>query len=94
MITKNTPAYAAAQKIANSLTMWSSKTKREATSFDLGFELVGKFINQLLDVNGFAAQVAATVDRTMNPFGFQVARISDKQAWVLACAAVENGIEL
>lgn len=29
----------------------------------------------------------------MNPFSFRVAFVSKKQAWVLACAIVENNLQ-
>lgn len=44
--------------------------------------------------DGFAAKIAETVDKTMNPYGKKVAFISDKQSWILAVAAVENNITL
>lgn len=54
--------------------------------------------NQIANLNrmrdGFAAKIAETVDKTMNPYGKKVAFISDKQSWILAVAAVENNITL
>lgn len=55
---------------------------------------IGKFISQIQKIDGFAAKIAETVDKTMNPYGKKVAFISEKQSWILAVAAVENNITL
>lgn len=62
--------------------------------FDIAFESLGKFISQIQKIDGFAAKIAETVDKTMNPYGKKVAFISEKQSWILAVAAVENNITL
>lgn len=53
------------------------------------------FILKIKKLNGtFAAQVAATIDeRAPKNYKSRVAYVSSKQAWILACAAVENNIE-
>lgn len=53
-----------------------------------------RFISQIQKIDGFAAKIAETVDKTMNPYGKKVAFISEKQSWILAVAAVENNITL
>jgi len=55
---------------------------------------IGQFISKVQATDGFAAKIAETVDKTMNPYGKKVAFISDKQSWILAVAAVENNITL
>lgn len=59
-------------------------------------------LSQTLDeiiekVDGFAAEVAKTVRSTVRQWtdrAYAVARCSDKQAWILACACVENNISV
>ncbi len=54
-----------------------------------------RFINNIKHLEGvFAAQVAKTIEeRAPKNYKSRVAYVSSKQAWILACAAVENGIE-
>lgn len=93
-IVKGTEAYAQAQKIANLLQAYAEATRwNENHSFNVGFEYIGAFLNKIRAIDCFAAKVAETVEKTMNPYGYKVAAVSSKQAWILACAAVENGIE-
>ena len=47
-----------------------------------------------MKLDAFAAKVAETINKTINPYAAKVANVSSKQAWILACAAVENNIEL
>lgn len=94
MITKDTPAYAKAQNIANELSAAASTGRHNRSAFDRNFEIVVKFIRKITVLNCFAAEVAKTILNTCNPIGYTVARISSKQAWIIACAAVENDVEL
>lgn len=94
-VVKGTEAYAAAQKMANEIQGWAEKTRRyDNTYFNLGIEVLSRFLSKIQELDCFAAQIAKTVDASINVYGYQVARCSSKQAWILACAAVENGIEL
>lgn len=94
-ITKGTEAYAQAQKIANSIQGWAEKTRRyDNFYFNLGIEVLAAFLNKIMALDCFAAQIAKTVDSSINVYGYKVANVSSKQAWILACAAVENNIEL
>lgn len=71
------------------------EAKRESeVKFIIAFESLGKFISQIQKIDGFAAKIAETIDKTMNPYGKKVAFISEKQSWILAVAAVENNITL
>jgi hypothetical protein len=94
-ITKGTEAYAKAQKMANSIQGWAEKTRRyDNTYFNLGIEVLVAFLRKVMALDCFAAQIAKTVDASIDIYGYKVANVSSKQAWILACAAVENNIEL
>lgn len=93
VVEKGTAAYKMAQEIANKLQNAASKNRwNNNSSFDMYFEMVGQFVTQISKLNSFAGQVAQSVDKTMSPYGKQVAYVSSKQAWILAVAAVENNI--
>ena len=96
MITKGTEEYKKAQELATKLFDYS-KTKHASysyTSYKIFCEMIGEFCNKIMRLGGFAAQVAKTVDDSILADNkYQVANISSKQAWILACTAIENGIE-
>lgn len=52
------------------------------------------FLRKVMALDCFAAQIAKTIDASIDIYGYKVANVSSKQAWILACAAVENNIEL
>lgn len=85
--------YANKQATARKIESYARTNRRNNSFFTIAFEELGRLINAIESLDCFAAKVAETIDGTMNPYGFQVARVSSKQAWILACAAVENGIE-
>ena len=92
-VVKGEPGYKAAQNMANSLKSWSNTTKNSGNvGYDLAFDKIGRFLDNVSAKGGFAGDVAKTVLKGMNPYHFNVARISDKQAWILSKSAVENGI--
>ena len=94
-ITKGTEAYAKAQKMANEIQGWAEKTRRnDNTYFNIGIEVMAAFLRKVMALDCFAAQIAKTVDASIDIYGYKVANVSSKQAWILACAAVENNIEL
>lgn len=94
-IVKGTPEYQKAQKMANELQGWAEKTRMNDTNyFNLGVDVLSAFLNKVIALDVFASQVAKSVDSTINVFGYKVANMSSMQAWILACAALENGIEL
>lgn len=70
----------------------ATRTKYNYDGFQMGYECLSNFLREIAKIDCFAAKVAETVYSKMSPFSFQVARISSKQAWVLACAAVENNL--
>lgn len=84
-----------AQKLANEIKDMAGTDRWNNNSyFDIAFNALGQFISKVQATDGFAAKIAETVDKTMNPYGKKVAFISDKQSWILAVAAVENNITL
>lgn len=93
MITKGTEQYAKAQNLANGLVKIASKERwNDNTMFNLYFDPMARFLDSIEKLNVFASEIAKTVNKGMNPYGKQVAYVSSKQAWVLACAAIENNI--
>lgn len=93
-VVKGTPEYQKAQQIANSIQGWAEKTRRYDNSyFNLGIEVLAAFLNKIMALDCFAAQIAKTVEASINVYGDKVANVSSKQAWILACAAVQNNIE-
>lgn len=95
MLQKGSEQYKQAQKLANEIKDIAGTDRWNNNSyFDIAFESLGRFISQIQKIDGFAAKIAETVDKTMNPYGKKVAFISDKQSWILAVAAVENNITL
>lgn len=93
MITKGTAEYKQAQELANSIQKYAEVDRWNNNSFfEIAFNKLGAFIGKIQDLEVFAAQIANTVDNSMNPYGRKVANVSSKQAWILAVAAVENNI--
>ena len=87
--------YKAKQTVARKIEDYANTERWNNNSFfPIAFEEFGRFIDKMMKLEVFAAKVATTIDKTMSPYGYKVASISSKQAWILACAAVENGIEL
>lgn len=94
MLTKGSKEYKQAQELANQLQSYANTSRwNESNFFDIAFDTLGKFINAILKTNTFAAKIAETVDKSMNPYGAVVARVSSKQAWILATTAIELNIQ-
>jgi len=91
MITKGTELYKMAQQVANDLVCDAKISKNDRNGWELFGTKIQLFCRKVMSLDCFAAKIAETVDNTCCN-GFTAARISDKQAWILACAAVENGI--
>ena len=94
MVTKGSSDYKKAQELANEIQSVSSVKRTEGQWHELSFNKMGNFLQSIINLNVFASNIATTVDKSMNPYGYQVANISSKQAWILACAAVENNITI
>ena len=94
MTTTELNNYRQKQAIARKIESFANTDRWNNHSFfEIAFNQFGKFINSIEKLDVFAAKVAETVNKSMNPYGQRVATVSNKQAWILACAAVENGIE-
>lgn len=99
MITKGTQDYKKAQKSANAIAYWASCSRSNGQLIwnDSEIELSQTLDEIIEKVSGFAAEVAKTVKATTRQWtdkAYTVARCSDKQAWILACACVENNINV
>lgn len=93
MLVKGSANYKKAQKLAEEIEGAAQCTKRDREYYDVEFASVEKFLNDVKSLNVFASNIAETVLNTMSFQNFQVAKISNKQSWILACAAIENNIE-
>lgn len=94
-LVKGTADYKKAQALANEITLVASyNRKNNNTLFNIYIKDLYVFVGKIKNLGVFASKIAETIDSQCNPFGYQVARVSDKQAWILACAAIENNIEL
>lgn len=92
-VTKGTENYKKAQILANELVRIASYERWNNNSlFELFYDRMGDFLDKIKELNCFAAQVATTIESKMNPYGFKIANISSKQAWILACASIEKNI--
>lgn len=84
--------YKAKQELARKIEQYANTDRRFNNSFyTIAFEAFGRFVYDLSKLDCFAAKVAQSVDATMGKFG-KVAKVSSKQAWILACAGIENNI--
>ena len=94
MITKGTADYKRAQDLANELqTVAAYQRWNNNSMFKLFFDPFYRLINEVKDLGVFASQVAETIDSKCNPYGYKIANLSSKQAWILACAAIENNVD-
>jgi len=92
MIAKGTQEYREAAALAKRIEM-NSHCPRTESNFEPLFERFARFVYNVTKIGGFAGEVAKTVDSSLNPHSYTWCRISSKQAWILACAAIENKIE-
>lgn len=94
MITKGTAEYKKAQQIANRIKDLSDCPVSEETAE----EVLTTILDNVMKIDCFAAQVAKTVkDSTIGGYYTSckfrnIAKCSDKQAWIIACAIVENNM--
>lgn len=94
MITKGTAEYKKAQEIANELDRLSNASHNNGMWFEMCYEKLATALENVMKLQGFASQVATSVNNNMNPNRSKMVTISNKQAWIIACAMVENNIEL
>jgi hypothetical protein len=94
MIEKNSPQYKQAQEVANKIVRVASYERWNNQSlFNIYIDKFPQFLSCIQNIDCFAAKIATTINDKINPYGARIAFVSDKQAWILACAAVENKIE-
>lgn len=91
MLQKGSAEYTRAQVIANRLASIANTSRCSNNSYyRLVVDDFGMIIDAVAELEGFAGEVAKTVAKTVGgPF---VARCSSKQAWIIACAIVENNM--
>jgi len=93
--------YKATQALANEIQGWADKDRNFIQGSSGGVDLysqsdesLGRYLGEVQKHGGFAASVAASVEKTLKygtGYG-KVAFMSSKQAWVLAKAGVEHAI--
>lgn len=95
MIAKGTKEYKMAQELANNIQSLANTERCNNNSyFGIATEDLDKFLSKIRETNTFASKIAETIDKTINPYGYKVANVSSKQAWILASTAVELNISL
>lgn len=77
MLQKGSEQYKQAQKLANEIKDMAGTDRWNNNSyFDIAFNALGQFISKVQATDGFAAKIAETVDKTMNPYGKKKLRSS------------------
>ena len=91
-VVKGQPGYKAAQDMTKAIQDIAGSTKYDSFGYETGYDSLSRFLEAVESKGGFGGDVAKTVLSKMSPFKFQVAYVSDKQAWAIAKSAVEKGI--
>jgi hypothetical protein len=89
--------YKTKQNIANMISDYASTDKSYGElRWDEHQDYIEQVVEKVINLGGFAAEVAKTVKSTIKSlgFGYYGAKCSSKQAWILACAVVDNNVEL
>ena len=95
MLQKGTEQYKEAQELSNRLQQIASYERwNNNNSYKLHFNPFYRFLNEIIKLNVFASNVAKTIDEKCTYPSFKIANMSSKQAWILACSAIENNINL
>lgn len=84
--------YQTKQLVANTIVRYASKSRCDHNAYEYYTDLMSSLLDKVMKLDNFAAKVAETVDKSMCR-GYNVANVSSKQAWVIACAVVENDID-
>lgn len=93
MLQKGTEQYKEAQNLANKIQRVAGYERwNNNTMYNLFVDDFYRFINDIKKLNVFASQIAETIDKGYKVNGFKIANVSSKQAWILACAAIENNV--
>lgn len=64
------------------------------SQYYMAYEALSRFLYEIKRLNVFASKVAESIEGKMRNRSPRVAKISEKQAWVLAFAAVEHNIKI
>ena len=84
-----------AQELSNRLQQIASYERwNNNNSYEMHFNPFYRFLSRIINLNVFASNVAKTIDEKCTYPSFKIANMSSKQAWILACAAIENNINL
>lgn len=86
MLQKGSEQYKQAQKLANEIKdMAGTDRWNNKSYFDIAFNALGQFISKVQATDGFAAKIAETVDKTMNPTERKLrsSAISNHGYWLL-----------
>jgi len=84
--------YSKKQEIANYLVRLANYDRSSNSLYDLATNHLYEVLLPVKKLGNFASKIVETIDKTA--CNYQVAKISSKQAWIIACAAVENNIEV
>lgn len=92
MLEKGTEQYKKAQNLANRIQRVAGYERWNNNSlYNLFHEPFYRFISDVKKLGVFASEIAKTIEAGSNN-RFKIANVSSKQAWILACAAIENNI--
>jgi hypothetical protein len=95
MIAKGTKEYQEAGKTAKELQTIANYERRNNNSlYNLYYNDFYYLMTKLQKLNIFASKIAKTIDEACQVNSFKIANLSSKQAWILACAMIENNITL
>lgn len=89
---KGSENYKKAQSLANNI-VWISSLTRGYKKYDDYMADFENFIYKIESLGVFASDIAKSVEATLDK-DYRMARVSEKQSWIIACAAVENNINL
>lgn len=84
-----TTDYSKKQIVANEIVRLASVSRIDSNKYNYTTDRLAAFLEKVMKLDGFAAQVATTV---YNKCGHDY-NVSSKQAWIIACAAIEAGME-
>lgn len=101
MLTKGTAEYKRASELAKRIYHYANATNTYRYERERGEQLIDfsrKAIYELCvaieDLNVFSSAIATTVKASTSTCRNHAAFVSEKQAWCLACAAIENKINV
>lgn len=87
-----TTDYSKKQIVANEIVRLASVSCINRSNYDYATDKLAAFLEKVMKLDVFASQVATTVYNNCG-HGYNVGNVSSKQAWAIACAAIEAGME-